>query len=166
MRTFVGILLLLAASLLQVTMMMRIRLLDGAADLVLLTLAPWVLLADGKPDWRWGLMAGLMVGYASALPVWVLVLAYGAAAGICVLLHRRIWQVAILTLVTSVLLGTLAIHLITMGYLWVSANPLPFADAINLITIPSMLLNLILVLPIYAVISEVNKLIAPAEQAV
>lgn len=161
MRILIGLLLLLAAALLQVTLMMRITLLQGSADLVLLVLIAWMLQPGNTVSWIWGLPAGLMIGYASALPDYVLLIGYLAAAGICQLLQTRIWRVPLLTLFSSTLLGTLAIQLITLIYLWVSAQPIDLYQALNLITIPSMLLNLILLLPIHALMGEVNKLLNP-----
>ncbi len=163
MRIFVGVLLMLAAALLQITLITRISLLQGTADLVLLVMIAWMMQEGNRPDWRWGIPAGIMVGFASALPDWVFWVGYVAAAGICQLLHQRIWQVQLLTLLTATLLGTLALHLITMVYLWIAARPLGFGESFNLVTLPSMLLNLILVLPVNALISELNKLITPAE---
>lgn len=154
-------LLLLGATLLQVTLLPRIRMLQGSIDLVLLILLTWMLQEDNRPDWRLGLVAGLMLGYASALPDLVLIAGYISAALLCQLLHQRIWQVRMFTMLTSLLLGTLSIHLITLAYLWLSDNPLSAADAFNLITLPTLLLNLILLLPVNALISELNKLIAP-----
>jgi len=161
MRIAVGLLLLLAASLLQVTLVMRITLLQGSIDLVLLVLITWMLQSGNRATWLWGLPAGLMIGYASALPDYIPFLGYVLAAGICQLLQTRIWQVPMLTLFSAILIGTLAIHATTMIYLWLSAQPIDPLEALNLITIPSMLLNLILVLPINALIGEVNKVLSP-----
>jgi hypothetical protein len=163
-RILVGFLLLLIAGLLQVTLMMRVTLLQGHADLVLIVLMVWLLQEGNKPDWRWGLAAGIMVGWASALPDWVLWIGYAAAAGLCQLLHQRIWQVTLLTLITATLLGTLIIHLLTIAYLFVSANPIGLVDGLNFVTLPTMLLNLILVLPVYALLGELTKVLTPTEE--
>jgi hypothetical protein len=102
-----------------------------------------------------------MIGYASALPDYIPLIGYVSAAGICHLSQTRIWQVPLLTLLSATLLGTLAIHLTTMIFLWLSAQPIDLWEAFNLITVPSMLLNLILVLPVNALIGEVNKYLSP-----
>ncbi len=161
MRIAIGLLLLLFAGLLQVTLMMRINLLQGTADLVLLLMITWMLQPGNQPSWLWGIPAGLMIGYASALPDYIPLIGYLAAAGLCQLLQKRIWQVPLLTLASATLFGTLAVHAATMIYLWLSAQPLEAVQAVNLITIPSILLNLILVLPINALIGEVNKILNP-----
>lgn len=165
MRILIGVVLLLIASVLQITLVTRITLLQGSADLVLLLMIAWMLQPGNRTDWKWGLPAGLMMGFASALPDWVLLIGYVAAAGICQLLFQRIWQVPLLTLVSAILLGTLAVHGVTLFYLWLSAHPINYVDALNLITVPSMLLNLILILPINAIMGELNKAFSPAEEA-
>ncbi|MEX1247712.1 MAG: hypothetical protein WEA61_04470 [Anaerolineales bacterium] len=163
MRIFAGIVLLLGAALLQITLFTRITLLQGSVDFVLLVLVAWMLLPANRSDWKWGLPAGIMLGFASALPDWVLWIGYAGAAGICQLLKQRIWQGRLLTLFSATMLGTLAIHLVTMAYLFVSAHPMDALEALNLITVPTMLLNLIFILPIYAIMGEVQKLVSPAE---
>lgn len=165
MRVFVGVLLLLAVALLQITLVTRVSLLQGNADLVLLVMVAWMMQEGNRPDWRWGIPAGIMIGYASALPDAMFWVGYVAAAGICQLLNKRIWQVQLLTVLSATLLGTLVIQLATLLYLWIDARPLPFAESFNQVMLPSMLLNLILVLPVNALISELNKLITPAEPA-
>ncbi|UYN91097.1 MAG: hypothetical protein KIT70_06975 [Anaerolineales bacterium] len=160
MRTLMAVLLLLGATLLQITLLPRIRMLQGSVDLVLLIMLTWMLQEENRPDWRLGLVAGVMMGYASALPDLVLIAGYTLAALVCQLLHRRVWQVRMLTMLTSLILGTLVIHIITLGYLWLSDNPISAGDAFNLITLPTMLLNLILLLPVNALITEFNKLIS------
>jgi len=164
MRVLVGIGLLLGAALLQVTLVTRVTLLQGSADLVLLVLISWMLQAGNQPDWKWGLPAGVMLGYASALPDWVLLASYAGAAGICQLLKQRIWQGQLLALLSATVLGTLCIHLVTLSYLFLSAHPIDAIEALNVITVPSMLLNLIFILPVHAIMSELNKLISSAEQ--
>ena len=161
MRVAIGLLLLLFAALLQVTLMMRINLLQGSADLVLLVMIAWMLQPGNQTSWIWGIPAGLMIGYASALPDYIPLIGYLAAAGLCQLLQKRIWQVPLLTLFSATLFGTFVIHATSMIYLWLNAQPLELVEAMNLVTIPSILLNLILVLPINALMGEVNKTLNP-----
>lgn len=164
MRILLGIGLLLGAALLQLTLVTRVTLLQGSADLVLLVMISWMLQPGNQPNWKWGFPAGLMLGYASALPDWVLLVGYVGAAGICQLLKQRIWQGQLLALLSATVLGTLCIHLVTMSYLFLSAHPIDALEALNVITVPSMLLNLIFILPVHAIMSELNKLIEPGER--
>lgn len=164
MRVAIGIVLLLLAALLQTTLISRIALLQGFSDLVLVVMIAWMLQPGNYTDWKWGVPAGLIIGYISALPDWVPLAGYLAAAATCQLLNQRIWQVKLLTLLSATLLGTLAIHIVTLGYMFLSASPIDAFEALNLITVPTMLLNLILILPINGIMGELVKLLDPAQE--
>lgn len=164
MRIAVGLILLLLAALLQATLVTRISLLQGFADLVLLVMIAWMVQPKNNVDWKWGIPAGLIVGYASALPDWVPLIGYVAAAFLCQVLSQRIWQVRLLTVVSATLLGTLTVHLVTLLWLFLNASPIDAVEALNLITIPTILLNLILILPINGIMGELVKMIDPSEE--
>lgn len=164
MKYLFGGLLLLIASVLQVTLMGRFSLLAGTADLLLLVMLTYMLQEEVRADWRWGIAAGLMVDLSSALPIWVSLAAYVGAAALAQLLETRVWKIPLLTLFGATLGSTLLIQAVTMFYLWLNASPINFAEAFNLVTLPSMLLNLLLVLPVSAVVSEFSKLALPSEE--
>lgn len=159
----IGAIILAIAALLQVTLAERVTLLQGPADLVLLTLAAWNLQESVEPDWRWGVLAGLMLSLSSVLPFWLVLVSYGAATLLIQLLRRRVWQIPLLTLFTSIVLGTLLIDGISLTYLWFAASPIDFQEAFNIVVIPSVILNMILALPAYALVGEVSKLLLPGE---
>lgn len=162
MKFLVGGVFLLLASILQATLAWRFSLLAGSVDLVLLVLLTWMLQAGNRADWRWGLAAGLMLGLSSALPIWVLLAAYVGAAGLAQLLETRIWKSALFTLLGATLMGSLLVSGITMLYLWLSASPMDLGEAFNLVALPTALLNLLLVLPINAFVTELTKLVVPS----
>ncbi len=166
MTALFGGLLLLLASILQVTLMGRFTLLAGTADLLLLVMLTFMLQEDVRADWRWGIAAGLMVDLSSALPIWVSLAAYIGAAALAHLLETRVWKISLLTLFALTLGSTLLIQGVTMFYLWLNASPINFGEAFNLVTLPSMLLNLLLVLPVSAVVSELSKLALPSEELI
>ena len=163
MKLVLGILFLALAALLQVTLVFRVTLLHGPANLILLVMLAWILQDFDFPDWRWGAVAGLMLSLYSGLPLWVLLLSYSLAAATAQFLQERVWQVRLLTLFTSVAIGTLLIDGISLVYLWLSANPIDLLDAFNLVLLPSIVLNMILVLPVFTLINELSKLLIPSE---
>lgn len=163
MRLVLGTLFLALATLLQVTLVYRVTLLQGPANLVLLVMFTWSLQDFDFPDWRWGVIAGLMLSLYSALPLWVLLFSYTLAAATAQFLQQRVWQVRLLTLFASVAIGSLLIDGISLVYLWLSANPINLLDAFNLVLLPSLVLNMILVFPVFALINEVSKLLIPSE---
>lgn len=164
MATFIGILLLGLAVILQTTIVGQMPLLYGPADLVLLMLLSWTLHARARGMWQWGLIAGLMVGYASALPIWVPLAGYLAAIGVAYVLQSRVWQAPIMSLVTTTLLGTFIVQGVALAFLILSGVPLDIGQSFNLVMLPSVILNLILALPVYGVMGELTKRLYPAEK--
>jgi len=54
-------------------------------------------------------------------------------------------------------------ELIAVIALRVAGTPLPFWEAINLVTLPSVLLNLVLAVPFYAVFGDLAYYLYPEE---
>ena len=158
-----GTLTLFLATILQVTLADRVTLLSGPADILLLALVAWNLQEDVPPSWRWGVLAGLMLGLSSVLPLWLVLVSYTAAAALTQLLRLRVWQVPLLTLFTSVVAGTLLINGLALTYLWLGAHPIELGEAFNLVVLPSIVFNMILALPTYALINEIGKFLIPGE---
>jgi biotin transporter BioY len=94
-------------------------------------------------------MGGILVGAVSAEPLFVPVIGYLAVVLIARLLQHHIWQSPIIALFITIFIGTLVTNLISLVVLQFSDVPLPWFDSLNLVILPSALLNLILSLPVY-----------------
>jgi rod shape-determining protein MreD len=138
-------------------------LLNGTADLIMLVLIAWALQKRVQTAWHWCIIGGLLVSIISALPFGVSLIGYSLVIGIVMLLRQRVWQVPILAMYISTFFGTLITHLITIITLRIMGTPLPIQEVLNTITLPSLLLNLILALPVYALINELADRIYPEE---
>lgn len=166
MALIIGAVYILIACLLQVSLAWRLSLLQGPADLVLLVLLAWMLQEPAKADWRWGVLAGLILSLFSSLPFWVPLLGYTVTAAIVGVFETRIWQNSLLTLFTAIVVGIFCVQASTLMYLWLNADPIDILQAFNLVTMPSIILSMILALPVYALIGELTRmLIPPAEEA-
>ena len=163
MANITGILLLSLAMVLQNTIVTQVQLPFGAADLVMLVLLAWVLQSDQDSQLLFGIIAGLMVGISSALPFWLPVIGYSILVWIVMFAQRRIWQVPVWLLLISTFLGSLLIYGIEIVYLWVTGYPINIVEFLNIVLLPSLILNMIFVLPIYGVVGEIAKAIYPKE---
>lgn len=163
MSTLIPFVSLVAAAIFQTTVISQITLLQGSADLVLLTMLGWVLHEPMETHWRWGILAGILVGAASAVPFWIPVIGYLGAVGFVSFLQSRIWQAPILILVSSTLVGNFWIYGLELGYLAASGAAFSFTEALNLVLLPSLVLNMLSVLPVYGLMSELAKLVYPPE---
>jgi hypothetical protein len=79
---------------------------------------------------------------------------------------RQIWQTPLLALFTVTFFATMLLHLITYLTLSLRGTGLPFADTLALITLPSVLLNFLLALPIHSFIRDLALWVYPVEDMV
>jgi rod shape-determining protein MreD len=146
---------------LQTALVSHMRLLQGAADLILVALIAWAIQKPVRTAWSWGILAGLLVGYVSAIPFGVILVGYLLAVALAVILRQRVWQLPILAMLIATFFGTLLVHLVEILALRLVDTPLPFWEAINLVTLPSILLNLVLALPMYALFNDLANWLYP-----
>ena len=166
MATLIAIPILVGLVVLQSSLVNRFPLLQGVPDLVLLTIIAWALQKRVQTAWQWSIIAGLIVSLSTALPFGVPLLGYLLATGMALALRRRVWQVPVLAMFVVTFLGTLVMHAISIGALRVTGSPLPIIETLNLITLPSLLLNLLLAVPAYAMLGDLAKWLYPEELVV
>jgi rod shape-determining protein MreD len=148
---------------LQTSIISRIPLLFGTADLPLLAIIAWALQKRVRTAWQWSLIGGLMFSLATALPLGVPILGYSLSTGLALILRRRVWQVPILAMFATTFLCTLITQGIALLALRLVGDPIPIGEAFNLIILPSVLINMLLAIPIYALISDLAKWLYPEE---
>jgi hypothetical protein len=151
------------AVMLQTSIVERINLLNGAADLVLLITAAWCLQERARGAWIWGLLAGLLVGFVSGLPWFVPLAGYLIIVGLARILAHRVWQAPLLAMFTVTLIGTLVLLMITFSERTLLEVPLPFNLSFVQIIMPSVLLNLLLAIPVHSVIRDLVNRLYPEE---
>jgi rod shape-determining protein MreD len=162
--TLVAIPVLGLAIILQTAIVSRINLLNGTADLVLLILAAWGLQDRVRSAWFWGVAAGLLVGFISGVPWYVYLAGYLVVTGMARILAHRVWQAPLLAMFTVTLIGTLVLLMLTYLERSIFEN---LSLSLNLvfmqIILPSILLNLLLAIPIHAIIRSLADSLYPGE---
>jgi rod shape-determining protein MreD len=166
MKNLVAFPILALALVLQMAVVSRLPLLSGSADLVLLIIVAWSLQERAESAWLWSLLAGLMVGAASGLPLLVTVPGFLATTALARLVLRRVWETPVLAMVIVVFFGTLLYEGLALASTALAGRSYPAADAFSLIILPVLLLNCVLALPVYAVIRDVASWVYPAEELV
>ncbi len=147
----------------QSAVMSRIHLLHGTADLVLLALAAWALQERVRTAWYWTVLGGLMIGLVSALPFGAMLAVYLAITALALFLRRRVWKVPVLAMFVATFIGTLLTHAITIGLILFGGTALPLVDSLNQVTLPSLLLNMMLAVPMYVLMSDLANWLYPKE---
>ena len=165
MATLIAIPVLGVLLILQSAVFSQLQLLQGTTDLVLMALIAWAVQKRVESAWYWGIIGGLLVGFASAVPFGAVLLGYLMVVAMAVILKQRVWQWPILAMFVVTFFGTILVHLVIIISLLIAGTPLPFWQSINMITLPSVLLNLLLAAPFYAVFSDLASWLYPEELA-
>jgi hypothetical protein len=144
----------------------RIEYISGYSEIVLIIMEAMHLQAQVRSSWHWALVASIFVGFFSRLPWPVVVLGYLTVVFIAQALQQRVWQAPLLAMFSVIFLGTLFMHLVTFAALRLAGVPLFFDEVVGLITLPSLLLNLLFAIPIYAFMRDLANWVYPEQETV
>lgn len=161
--TLIAIPILGSLLVIQSAVLSRFPLLHGAADLVLVAVIAWALQKRVQTAWQWGIIGGLLVGMASALPFWACLAIYLLAAAVALALRKRVWQAPILAMFIATFVITLLSHLISVATLRINGTILPLTQTLNLISLPTVILNLIFAIPAFYLLADLAKWLYPEE---
>ncbi|MBN1535347.1 MAG: hypothetical protein JW908_01355 [Anaerolineales bacterium] len=148
---------------LQSTIINRMALLQGTPNVLLLTVVAWALHKRVRTPWHWCIIGGLVYTIASSLPFGVALIGFIMITGVTLFLRRHTWQVPLLIMLILSFIGTILFQGICLLGVKISGNPIPVMDAIGLIILPSVILNIIFAIPIYAIISDLANWVYPEE---
>lgn len=164
MRNLIAFPLLAFAILLQSSVISQVKLISGYADLMLIILAAWALQDRVDSAWHWAALTCIFTGFVSNLPWLVLILGYFAIVYLAQALQKRVWQAPLLAMFSVTFAGTIVMHLISFIVLRLSGIPYVLGDVIGLITLPSLLLNMLFAIPVYTFIRDLARWVYPVEE--
>jgi rod shape-determining protein MreD len=159
--TFVAFPILIGLMILQSAVVSRVPLLQGTPDLLLLAILGWALQRRAQTAWQWSVIGGLIYTLVSALPTGIALGGYAASTGLALAMRRRVWQLPILAMFIATFLGTLITQGLELAALKAIGNPIPVGQAINLVVLPGLFLNMLLAGPAYALLHELAEWIYP-----
>jgi hypothetical protein len=166
MATLIAIPILSILTIIQSSIVSRLPLLQGTADIILLVIIAWALQEPVRSAWQWSVLGGLMIGFVSIIPLVVPVTTYLIITGLVLLVRNRIWENSILAMFAMTFIGSIFSQGVTAIFVRLSGTPLPILDTLRLIILPSLILNLLLAAPIYAVIKDLAEWVHPEEIAI
>jgi len=164
MRNLIAVPVILLAVMLQSAVITHIKVLSGFADLPLVMLAAWALQDEVDSAWHWAIATGLLVGFVSGIPSIAPVTGYLAVTALAQGFQRRVWQAPLLAMFTITFMGTIALNLISLVVLRFSNTAAPIGNTLGVITLPMILLNMILAIPVYAVMRDLARWVHPAPE--
>jgi rod shape-determining protein MreD len=164
MRNLVAVPVILLTVILQSAVISRVYLLSGIADLPLVMLAAWALQEEVDSAWHWAVATGLLVGFISGM-IWIVpFLGYIAVIVFARIFQRRVWQAPLLAMFSITFLGTIILSLFSMMALRLSGVELPISDVLGLLTLPGVLLNMLIAIPVYAVMRDLARWVYPSPE--
>ncbi len=164
MRNIVAVPLLGLAVIAQSAIVGQFSLLAGYADLLLVILAGWALQEGVTTAFQWAFLASVMVSFISHMPWVIYFIGYFGVVILALLLQRRVWQVPLLAMVSVTFLGTVFMHILSYLYLNFNATPLSFADSMGLVTLPSVLLNMLIAIPLFSMMRDLARWVFPTTE--
>jgi hypothetical protein len=163
MRSLIAFPILALVVILQSAVVSRISLLAGFADLMLVTIAAWALQKQVTTAWHWAALGGMMVGFVSALPWIVTLAAYLLVVALAHIFQRRVWRAPLLAMFAVTFFGTLFMQVASIVALRLMNDPLQLDESLSLVVLPSVLLNLLLAIPTYALVRDLAGWVYPLE---
>ena len=91
MATFIAIPILAILTIIQSSVISRLPVLQGTADIILLVIIAWALQDRVRSAWQWSIIAGLFVGLVTVLHFTIPLMVYLAITGLVLIIKRRIW---------------------------------------------------------------------------
>ena len=148
---------------LQSAVVSRLPLIKGTADLMLVLLVAIALQKTVTTAWQWSVVGGLLIDFISGLPFGVFTISYLLATGLALLIRDRIWRFSFLMQLLVVLFGTLISHILAFIILFIQGGSLALGDVLQVVTLPSIILNFMLSFPVYILVQDVIGQFAPQE---
>ncbi|MBK9926456.1 MAG: hypothetical protein IPP66_14365 [Anaerolineales bacterium] len=164
MKNLIAVPVILLSVILQSAVVSRITLLSGYADLPLVMLTAWALQDQVDSAWHWAVATGALVGFVSGINWAVPVVAYILVVALAKVLRMRVWQAPLLAMFTVTFLGTIVLGVLSLVSLRVIGVSIEIRDAFGLLTLPSVLLNMLFAIPVYAVMRDLAHWMYPSPE--
>ena len=114
--------------------------------------------------WQWSIIGGLLIDSLSGFPFGIFTISYLLATGLGLILRERIWRYTFLMQLLIVLFGTIVSQVLSYLVLFLQGASLDIIRVLQMITLPSIILNFMLSLPIFILTKDILDQIRPQEQ--
>lgn len=166
MGSFLSLPLLALAAALQVTVMPQISVFGGRPDLVLLMVSAWSLNASIEEGVIWAFVGGISKDLLSAAPIGTSVIGMVFIIFALHAVRQQLFSVGFFTLIWVSVIGTIVqqftvlLILVLTGFQPQFADQLGYGviiDQIRVFIIPSLIYNLIGIIPVYWLIRMIQR---------
>ncbi len=120
----------------------------------MLVLIAWAVQEEVDTSWQWTIIGGLMVGLLSKLPFYFYIPVYLIIIGLVRFIKNRFWQAPLIAMFITTVAGTIFVQFATLAVLQLTGTPLKLVKSIGYVILPSILLNILLSIPLYAIVTD------------
>lgn len=159
MDIFLSSLLVLVFTSLQLSVVSRIPLNHGMADILLLFVIAWCLNRQARKYYIPVLLAGGLISFISSLPFPTALISYLVAALLTRALVSRLWEMPVFSMLLLTIGATFFQHLLYIVIIQFQGTAIPLLSSLQEITLPSIFLNIILALPMYLIVQDTQKFV-------
>lgn len=151
----------LVTGMLQLSIVSQIKILSGNADILLLYLIVWCMYDRSKLLWLMVFVMAGLVSSVSALPAFIFMILYFFVYGVSRLFQKRLMQSPLLGVIVITFVASLLQIALNMAYLFISGAEFNLSTAMFDVALPSLLLNMLLAIPIHALVREIAQYAFP-----
>ncbi len=150
----------------QIGVVSQIKLQAGKLDLILLVIIALVLInrITFQDSLVIGLASSLIIGLVSAEPLIFVLFFYMSAVLFVFFIRSRVWKIPLITMFFSVGVVTVLHHLIFGLYLILDGANFGFSALFQNVLLPSLMLNILAVIPVYYLVLEGWQWFSPIEE--
>ncbi len=149
MSGYLSIPVLLVVVVLQATVMPELEIAGGVPDLVLLVVLAWTLMAGYERGLVWAFVGGILQDLISAVPMGTTSLALVCVISLAALILGQISPRNLIYPALAAVGATLIAHLVSLAVLFVASRPLPLIATLLSTTLPGMIYNAVVMIPVY-----------------
>lgn len=168
MKRIIIALFIFLATMLQMAIFSQFKIQSGTADLLILVVVALGLQPEIKKtdNFLFAILAGLIIGFISAEPFWIVMGAYLAALYFSFFLKERLPQIPIVSMFFCSVIF-MFIHLSFQAFYYQFLGfQIDFQTSFQNIILPSLMFNIIATLPVYFIVSEVRRMVFPSLEEV
>lgn len=156
MRSIVMLPILLLGFFIQISIINQFEILSGFANLILLILICWATNTTDLSYLYWALFAGIIFSFISAVPPIIPIVSFIGASVISRRIAKVTWQVPIITLIFATMVGGLFEQFFSISSFWLASNfSLNIIGMVTNIALPSLFLDLLLVIPVNSIVRDI-----------
>lgn len=164
MGYYFGIFILALFAVLQNSILSEFRLLNGQPELVMLTILAWSWHASEPEAIFWAFMGGIMQDVLNPIiPIGLSTITFLTCIMVLKTIIKNFYEFSIFVLIAMISTATLMHHILI--YLWLSLQnyPIDIANYFRNFTVPTLGLNLLIILPLYWLLRRIQNRISRQE---